>query len=141
MYFSTEASSRIRFFDSKYWFKLIAKSYVIWMNFNVMSKRFNFGKPLTQWQWFPIQDFILLSSWYGLIGNHIATSLFYEKRTSWCISISCSHLTILYPAPDTVSLKADITNCWLEDTKFSVYRSFQERCVLLYCQQAVHIHQ
>ena len=65
----------------KYWFKLIAKHYIMWMNFNVMSQRFYFDKPLTQCRWFLLQDFLLPSSWYGLVGNHIATFLFFEKRT------------------------------------------------------------
>ena len=46
-----------RLFYSKYRFKLIATHYIIWMNFNVMSIRFYFGKPLTWGR-------------YGLIRSH-----------------------------------------------------------------------
>ena len=63
-----------RLFYSKYWFKLLAKHYIIWMNFIVMSKRFHFSKPLTQCSWFPIKDFILPSRWYGLIDCYLWSS-------------------------------------------------------------------
>ena len=77
----------------------------------------------------------LSSSWYGLIGNHIATSLIYEKR-------ACSHSAIFHPAVDTVSMKTNITNRWLEDTKFGIYLLIISRKVVLKdCQQAAHIHQ
>ena len=82
MYCSTETSWRIRLTSTWSMFQDLFtantgldKHYIIWMNFNVMSKRSQFGKPLTQCRWFPIQDFILPRSWQGLIGNHIATHI------------------------------------------------------------------
>ena len=121
------------FLYSKYWFKLLAKHYIIWMNFIVMSKSFHFSKPLTQCSWFPVKDFILPSRWYGLIDCYLWSSAL--------VSMICSHSTIFHAFVDMVSLKTDFTNRWLEDTKFCVYWSSQERCFLMYCQQAAHIHQ
>ena len=106
---------------------------------------------------FCLKDFISANRWHSVggflykisfcpaadkVSLEIISLLYCFMRSApRCSSRSCSHSVIFYPAADTVSLKIDITNRWLEDTKFGVFWSFQERCVLLYCQQAAHIHQ
>ena len=145
------------------------------MQFNFQFSIINWKMKIEIWTFEIVLTNHLPSRWYGLIENHIATSLIYEKRaliyfnhTAWkvykyrvfsgpyfpafglnmerhfvslCIqsecgkirtrknsvfghfshSVSCSHSTIFHPAADTVSLKTNITNRWLEDTKFGIY--------------------
>ena len=138
MYFPTETSWQIRltstwsmfqyFFTANKWIStLCLKAFISKNRWRI------FGGFLFKISFCPAADTVSLE---------IISQLYYFMRKApWCILISSSHSTIFHPATDMVSLKIDITNHWREDTKFGVYWSFQERCVLLYCQQAAHIHQ